>query len=186
MFTLKLNLKLKHPRTIHSSNGKSYRLHPGSNTLSLEYDDYVALAKSLGMKVTEPMKSKQSEKKNVAEEPQVKEDKKCDSVHNELNNNVSPLEEIDDHAQNTNSESNDASSDNVDTSTSELDSSNDLDESKSSDDVDKETGSSEDRVDYNTLSYSELKAKYKEITGNSCKLKKVEIIAFLQDHDANV
>ena len=186
MFTLKLNLKLKHPRTIHSSNGKSYRLHPGSNTLSLEYDDYVALAKSLGMKVTEPMKSKQPEKKNVEEEPQVKEDKKCDSVNDELKNNISPLEEIDDPAQNTNSESNDASSDNVDTSTSELDSSNDLDESKSSDDVDKENSSSEDRVDYNTLSYSELKAKYKEITGNSCKLKKVEIIAFLQDHDANV
>ena len=182
MFTLKLNLKLKHPRTIHSSNGKSYRLHPGSNTLSLEYDDYVALAKSLGIKVTEPMKSKQPEKKNVAEEPQVKEDKKCDAVNSELDNKVSPLEE-----KNTNSESNDDSSGNVDTSTSELDSSNDLDESKhSNDDTDKETGSSEDRVDYNTLSYNELKAKYKEITGNSCKLKKVEIIAFLQDHDANV
>jgi hypothetical protein len=35
------------------------------------------------------------------------------------------------------------------------------------------------------MSYTELKAKYKEVTGKSCKLKKDEIIAFLQEHSDN-
>lgn len=38
-------------------------------------------------------------------------------------------------------------------------------------------------VDYTTWSYTKLKAEYKSITGNPCKLKKDEVIAFLQEHD---
>ena len=71
MVKLKLNLKLKHSRTIRSSNGKTYRLQPGSNVLNLEYEDYVALAKTLGIKPAE----------KSSQEPAVKEyteDKKED------------------------------------------------------------------------------------------------------------
>lgn len=40
-------------------------------------------------------------------------------------------------------------------------------------------------VDYSTWSYNDLKAEYKNVTGKSCKLKKAEIIAFLQEHSSN-
>ena len=40
-------------------------------------------------------------------------------------------------------------------------------------------------VDYSTWSYNDLKAEYKNVTGKSCKLKKAEIIAFLQEHSNN-
>ena len=44
---------------------------------------------------------------------------------------------------------------------------------------------SDPAVDYSTWSYADLKAEYKSVTGKSCKLKKDEIIAFLQEHSNN-
>jgi hypothetical protein len=40
---------------------------------------------------------------------------------------------------------------------------------------------SEDK--YSEMSYSQLKAEYKRITGKSCKLKKEEVIEFLREHE---
>ena len=54
--------------------------------------------------------------------------------------------------------------------------------------TDESTPSIEDNIskpDYSTWSTTKLKAEYKSITGNNCKLKKDEIISFLQEHSKN-
>lgn len=44
-----------------------------------------------------------------------------------------------------------------------------------------EQSKSEDK--YSEMSYSQLKAEYKRITGKSCKLKKEEVIEFLREQE---
>lgn len=152
MVKLTLTLKSRRPSTVYALNGKPYRLHPGSNTLELKYDDYVSLAKALGIKnIKENPDAKKEEPKPevpVAEPPKVEEPTPVEETKAE-----EPVEEF----------------------TAEPETNEDKVEEL------------EDKpVDYTTMTYNELKAKYKEVTGNSCRLKKDEIIAFLQEHDKDV
>lgn len=163
MVQLTLNLKSNRPSTVYSYNGKSYRLQPGSNTLNLEYEDYLALAKALSIKPVANDTSKNIKEDPIKEEP-VEEPAK--EEHTELAETpvadevVKEPEPIKEEALESNSLEEAV-----------------IEEKESSDD-DKEP----EAIDYSTWSYTKLKAKYKSITGNSCKLKKDEVIAFLQEY----
>lgn len=150
MLKLKLNLKSKRPTTVYSSNGKPYRLQPGSNTLLLSPEDYEALAKSLGLNTCVSEKRCDS---NAAETPKREEP----SVDN--NNSAEEVSK--------GTENNEA-----------------LEEQSHQDDRVEEQPSFEDSksTDYASMSYNKLKAAYKELTGKSCKLKKEDVIEFLQEH----
>ena len=154
MVKLKLTLKSKRPSTIYASNGKPYRLQPGSNTIELEYEDYLALAKTLGIKPVDNSKlentSKPVEKKEEStkkEEPKIEE---SEPTKEEFKVEESVEEEV-----------------------------------KYEEPIDTDEELTKE-VDYTSMSYNKLKAEYKAITGKYCKLKKDEVIAFLQEHRSNV
>lgn len=164
MVQLTLNLKSNRPSTVYSYNGKSYRLQPGSNTLNLEYEDYLALAKALSIKPVANDTSKnikeEPAEEPVKEEPINKEPAKEELVETPVADEVvKEPEPIKEEA---------------------------LENSSLEEDATEEKEASEDKeleaIDYSTWSYTKLKAKYKSITGNSCKLKKDEVIAFLQEY----
>ena len=166
MVKLKLTLKSNRPSTVYSSNGKSFRLKPGSNTLILTYEDYLALAKSLGIKPVDNKKQEsapvedlhKNEESLPAEEPAV--------------NKSEPENEPVEESANLKSEEN----------TSESVEENKESSTDTEDSVEEVTDS---EIDYSTWSTTKLKAEYKRITGKTCKLKKDEIIAFLQEHTNN-
>lgn len=138
MVKLKLTLKSGRPSTVYASNGKSYKLKPGSNTLELEYEDYLALAKSLGIKPVENKKKEEPKPEPLKEESKPAEPEKVEELVKEETPVEEPVED------------------------------------------------KKEEVDYTTWTASQLKAEYKRITGKTCKLKKDEIIAFLQEHNNNV
>lgn len=148
MVKLKLTLKSKRPSTVYASNGKVYRLNPGSNVLDLNYEDYLALAKSLGIKP--------AEEQNTA-----------DQVNHEESNKVEQIPEPPKEPEESVTE----------------DPVNEAPEAH--EEVKDEMPLEDNGVDYSTWSYTKLKAEYKAITGKLCKLKKDEVIAFLQEHNSN-
>lgn len=148
MLKLKLNLKSKRPTTVYSSNGKPYRLQPGTNTLLLSPEDYEALAKSLGLNTCVSEKKCDS---HVTEAP------KCGDPSVDNSNREEVFEDANNEV---------------------------LEEQAPQDDHVDEQPSFEDNKspDYASMSYNKLKAAYKELTGKSCKLKKEDVIEFLQEH----
>lgn len=171
MIQLKLKLNSKKPTTVYATNGKSYLLSPGSNVLNLEYEDYLSLAKALGIK---PVDNKKNEDKAPAKEdkkPEIKDAPKEEPVKEEAPTEPEKVE------------------DPVDEPTEDV---------KAEEPAPKEEPAAEneaieepvkeakvEEVDYSTWTLKQLKAKYKEITGESCKLKKDEVISFLQEHQSN-
>lgn len=198
MVQLKLTLKSNRPSVVYSTNGKSYRLQPGSNTLNLEYEDYLALAKALSIKPILNNDNKEKHDKVSNETPHVDknhvdkprtEDSNTDESVNTENNDTSkdtvsetPVnEQLDQH----DNEHNDMTEESHDEE-SLKDESHEEESVKEEDEThDEESVKDESCEDYSSMSYTELKAKYKEVTGKSCKLKKDEIIAFLQGHSDN-
>ena len=191
MVQLKLTLKSNRPSVVYSTNGKSYRLQPGSNTLNLEYEDYLALAKALSIKPILNNDNKEKYDKVSNETPHVDknhvdkpciEDNNTDEYVNTENNDTpknavpeTPVNEQLDHA----NESHDMTGESHEDESVNEES---HDEESHEDEPVNEESHDED---YSSMSYTELKAKYKEVTGKSCKLKKDEIIAFLQEHSDN-
>lgn len=198
MVQLKLTLKSNRPSTIYASNGKAYKLQPGSNTLNLEYDDYLALAKTLLIKPVLPkpadkklsttVDNKELESKvdkNENEESPEQDEKPVDNIckseykkESEKESESKNTEDLkESHVEDSANESFEHDETHIDKSAEEA--SDDTCEShteESDEHLDDEV------VDYSTWSYTDLKAKYKEVTGKSCKLKKDEIISFLQEH----
>jgi len=162
MVTLKLTLKSKRPSIVYALNGKAYRLMPGRNALQLEYEDYVSLAKALGIKYTASSDNKESSKQAS--------DKK--EAHTE---DVAPVKE------HTSEELKPEEHKSEESHSEEHVS----DEQKSEDPV-KDGVVDQKEPDYSSWSYTQLKAEYKAITGSACKMKKAEVIQFLQEHNANV
>ena len=68
MIQLKLKLNSKKPTTVYAANGKTYQLNPGSNVLNLEYEDYLSLAKALGIKPVDNKKQEEPENKEKKED----------------------------------------------------------------------------------------------------------------------
>ena len=148
MIQLKLKLNSKKPTTVYAANGKTYQLNPGSNVLNLEYEDYLSLAKALGIKPVDNKKQEEPENKEdraeVKEESENKEDKteEQEELENKEKKEDNPSEEQE---------------------------------------VDLVNGG----VDYSAWSLKQLKSEYKKITGENCKLKKDDIISFLQERTSN-
>lgn len=171
MIQLKLKLNSKKPTTVYATNGKSYLLSPGSNVLNLEYEDYLSLAKALGIK---PVDNKKNEDKASAKEykkPEIKDAPKEEPAKEEAPTEPEKVEDPADEP---------------------------AEDVKTEEPVPKEEPAAEneaieepvkeakvEEVDYSTWTLKQLKAKYKEITGESCKLKKDEVISFLQEHQSN-
>lgn len=122
MIQLKLKLNSKKPTTVYAANGKTYQLNPGSNVLNLEYEDYLSLAKALGIKPVDNKKQEEPENKEKKED-NPSEEQAVDLVN---------------------------------------------------------AG-----ADYSAWSLKQLKSEYKKITGENCKLKKDDIISFLQERTSN-
>ena len=168
MIQLKLKLNSKKPTTVYAANGKTYQLNPGSNVLNLEYEDYLSLAKALGIK---PVDNKKQE------EPENKE-KKEDN----------PSEEQEEHEN---------KEDQTEVKEEQEETENKEDKSEEQEELDnkekKEDNPSEEQAvdlvnagaDYSAWSLKQLKSEYKKITGENCKLKKDDIISFLQERTSN-
>lgn len=165
MIQLKLKLNSKKSTTVYATNGKSYILNPGSNVINLEYEDYLSLAKALCIK---PVDNKKNEDKAPAKEdkkPEIKDTPKEEPVREEAPAEPEKVEEL----------------------TKEKEAS--VEDAKVEEQVPKEEpveeAKAEEVEDYSIWTLKQLKAKYKEITGESCKLKKDEVISFLQEHQSN-
>lgn len=162
----KINFKLNAIRsvTVRALNGKLYNLKSGVNSFELEYNDYAALLKALGMKP-------KPEKKDV------KQSKVSDS--RELKDG----ETVNDTSI---TQSDETSVDEQEVKEDELfdESASELEDEQYSEELCNEQEVKEDskKSDYASMSYTKLKAEYKRITGKQCKLKKDELIKFLQEH----
>lgn len=181
----KINFKLNAIRsvTVRALNGKLYNLKSGVNSFELEYNDYAALLKALGMKP-------KPEKKDV------KQSSVSDSRELKDNESIVAEESVSD-THKTQSDESEVSSDErtdeseVSSDEQEVQEDEPLDErdnvletSHESETLCNEQEVKEDskEADYASMSYTKLKAEYKRITGKQCKLKKDELIKFLQEH----
>ena len=166
----KINFKLKAMRsvTVRALNGKLYNLKSGINSFELEYNDYAALLKALGMQP-------KPEKKDV-KQTEVSDSKEL--KYEDLVSDTSTLKSdetlLDEHTDESEVSEDEQEDESLDESVNELETSHES-----------ETLCEEQEVkeaDYASMSYTKLKAEYKRITSKQCKLKKDELIKFLQEH----
>lgn len=172
MANIKFKLKAMRSVTVRALNGKPYTLKAGMNELELDYSDYVSLMKALGMKPLPMPKSentfKPAEKKadTKKDEPKPEEPVKVESNVEEPKAEELKSEPIE--------EPKPEEPEPVKEEVIE-------DEPKPEEPAGNDE-EAEKEVDYASMSYSQLKAEYKKVTGKSCKLKKDEIIQFLQEN----
>ena len=167
MIQLKLKLNSKKPTTVYAADGKTYQLNPGSNVLNLEYEDYLSLAKALGIKPVDNKKQEEPENKEKKEDNQSEEQ---EELENKEDNQAEVKEESENKEDNPSEEQ------------------EELDNKEK-----KEDNPSEEQAvdlvnagaDYSAWSLKQLKSEYKKITGENCKLKKDDIISFLQERTSN-
>ena len=191
MVKLQLTLKSDKPNFVHALNGKSFKLQPGANTLILEYDDYVSLATALGIKpidneIKQDVECSRDDHLDTHEQA-CQHDAACDEALDEhVFETLDSSTETEQHIDVDNVENND----NTDSTAQEIienkdESSQDaeLEDSIESNTAEVETEAKKELIDYSSWPISRLKSKYKSVTGNACKLKKDEIIEFLQNKD---
>ena len=173
----KINFKLKAMRsiTVRALNGKLYNLKSGVNSFELEYNDYAALLKALGM---QPKPEKKDVKQTKVSDSQELKDE--DSVNDTsiTQSDETSLDEHNDSSEVSEDEQEVKEDESLNESTDELETSQESETLCNELDV-KEDGK---EADYASMSYTKLKAEYKRITGKQCKLKKDELIKFLQEH----
>ena len=175
MIQLKLKLNSKKPTTVYAANGKTYQLNPGSNVLNLEYEDYLSLAKALGIKPVDNKKPEEPENKekkedNPSEKQEEIENKEDQAeVKKESENKedkAEAQEELEDKEDNQSEEQEES-------------------ENKENQVEEQEVDLVNERVDYSAWSLKQLKSEYKKITGENCKLKKDDIVSFLRERTSN-
>ena len=186
MIQLKLKLNSNKPTTVYAANGKTYQLNPGSNVLNLEYEDYLSLAKALGIKPVDNKKQEEPENKEkkednqaeVKEESENKEDKaeEQEELDNKEKKEDNPSEEQEELDNKENKE------DNPSEEQEELDNKEKKEDNTSEE---QEVDLVNAGADYSAWSLKQLKSEYKKITGENCKLKKDDIISFLQERTSN-
>ena len=191
MVKLQLTLKSDKPNFVHALNGKSFKLQPGANTLILEYDDYVSLATALGIKPID---------NEIKQDVECSHDDHLDTHEQACTHDEVSDEALDEHTFETLDSSTETeqpinadNADNVDNAdsteqeiienTDESSQDAELEDSTESNKVEVETEAKKELIDYSSWPISRLKSKYKSVTGNVCKLKKDEIIEFLQNKD---
>ena len=172
----KINFKLKAIRsvTVRALNGKLYNLKSGVNSFELEYNDYAALLKALGM---QPKPEKKDVKQTkVSDSKELKDEEPVNDTTTQ--SDETSLDEHDDGSEVSEDEQEVKEDESLNESTDELETSQESETLCNELDV-KEDGK---EADYASMSYTKLKAEYKRITGKQCKLKKDELIKFLQEH----
>ena len=173
MIQLKLKLNSKKPTTVYAVNGKTYLLKPGSNTLNLEYNDYLSLAKALGIKPVENKKDKAT-----APAPEVKEDPKPAEE-------PAPVEEAKEEPEKVEEPAAEDPAPRTEEAPAEEPAKDAEPENEAVEEpAQEDEAPAAEEVDYSTWTTKQLKAEYKKITGETCKLKKEEIITFLQEQHA--
>ena len=190
MVKLQLTLKSDKPNFVHALNGKSFKLQPGANTLILEYDDYVSLATALGIKpidneIKQDVECSRDDHLDTHEQACTHDEALDEHTSETLDSSTETEQPI-----NVDNTDNTDNTDNVDSTEQEIidntdESSQDaeLEDSTESNKVEVETEAKKELIDYSSWPISRLKSKYKSVTGNVCKLKKDEIIEFLQNKD---
>lgn len=187
MVKLQLTLKSDKPNFVHALNGKSFKLQPGANTLILEYDDYVSLATALGIKpidneIKQDVECSRDDQLDTPEQACAHDEVLDEPTFETLDSSTETEQPINtDNTDNT---------DNVDSTEQETIENTDessqgveIEDSIESNTVEVETEAKKELIDYSSWPISRLKSKYKSVTGNVCKLKKDEIIEFLQNKD---
>lgn len=197
MVKLQLTLKSDKPNFVHALNGKSFKLQPGANTLILEYDDYVSLATALGIKpidneIKQDVECSRDDNLDTHEQA-CAHDAACDEALDEhafetLDSSTETEQHINaDNADNVDNVENNDNTDSIEQdtieNTDEPSQDAELEDSIESNTAEVETEAKKELIDYSSWPISRLKSKYKSITGNVCKLKKDEIIEFLQNKD---
>ena len=173
----KISFKLNAIRsvTVRALNGKLYNLKSGVNSFELEYNDYAALLKALGMKPKPEKKDVKQAKVSVSKELKDEESVNDTSV---TQLDETSLDEHTDKSEVSSDEQEVKEDEPLDESTNELETSHDSEVLGNEQEVKEDSKKS----DYASMSYTKLKAEYKRITGKQCKLKKDELIKFLQEH----
>lgn len=190
MVKLQLTLKSDKPNFVHALNGKSFKLQPGANTLILEYDDYVSLATALGIKpidneIKQDVECSRDDHLDTHEQACTHDEALDEHTFETLDSSTETEQPI-----NTDNTDNVDNVDNVDSTEQETIENTDepsqgveIEDSIESNTVEVETEAKKELIDYSSWPISRLKSKYKSVTGNVCKLKKDEIIEFLQNKD---
>ena len=166
MIQLKLKLNSNKPTTVYAANGKTYQLNPGSNVLNLEYEDYLSLAKALGIKPVDNKKQEESENKEK------KEDNPSEEQEETENKEDNPAEEQEE-------------TENKEDKAEEQEELENKENKEDNPSEEQEVDLVNERADYSAWSLKQLKSEYKKITGENCKLKKDDIISFLQERTSN-
>ena len=196
MVKLQLTLKSDKPNFVHALNGKSFKLQPGANTLILEYDDYVSLATALGIKpidneIKQDVECSRDDHLDTHEQACTHDEALDEPALETLDSSTETEQHIDvDNADNVDNVDNVENNDNTDSTeqntienTDEPSQDAELEDSIESNTAEVETEAKKELIDYSSWPISRLKSKYKSVTGNVCKLKKDEIIEFLQNKD---
>ena len=196
MVKLQLTLKSDKPNFVHALNGKSFKLQPGANTLILEYDDYVSLATALGIKpidneIKQDVECSRADHLDTHEQACTHDEVLDDHTFETLDSSTETEQPINtDNVDNVDNADNVDNVDNVDSTEQETIENTDepsqgveIEDSIESNTVEVETEAKKELIDYSSWPISRLKSKYKSVTGNVCKLKKDEIIEFLQNKD---
>ena len=193
MVKLQLTLKSDKPNFVHALNGKSFKLQPGANTLILEYDDYVSLATALGIKpidneIKQDVECSRDDHLDTHEQACTHDEALDEPALETLDSSTETEQHI--NTDNTDNVDNVENSDNTDSTeqntienTDESSQDAELEDSIESNTAEVETEAKKELIDYSSWPISRLKSKYKSVTGNVCKLKKDEIIEFLQNKD---
>ena len=190
MVKLQLTLKSDKPNFVHALNGKSFKLQPGANTLILEYDDYVSLATALGIKpidneIKQDVECSRDDHLDTHEQACTHDEALDEHALETLDSSTETEQHIDvDNVDNVENNDNiDSTEQNTIENTDEQSQDAELEDSIESNTAEVETEAKKELIDYSSWPISRLKSKYKSVTGNVCKLKKDEIIEFLQNKD---
>ena len=190
MVKLQLTLKSDKPNFVHALNGKSFKLQPGANTLILEYDDYVSLATALGIKpidneIKQDVECSRDDHLDTHEQACTHDEALDEPALETLDSSTEAEQHIDvDNVDNVeNNDNTDSTEQDTIENTDEPSQDAELEDSIESNTVEVETEAKKELIDYSSWPISRLKSKYKSVTGNVCKLKKDEIIEFLQNKD---
>lgn len=190
MVKLQLTLKSDKPNFVHALNGKSFKLQPGANTLILEYDDYVSLATALGIKpidneIKQDVECSRDDHLDTHEQACTHDEALDEHALETLDSSTETEQHIDvDNVDNVeNNDNTDSTEQDTIENTDESSQDAELEDSIESNTVEVETEAKKELIDYSSWPISRLKSKYKSVTGNVCKLKKDEIIEFLQNKD---
>ena len=202
MVKLQLTLKSDKPNFVHALNGKSFKLQPGANTLILEYDDYVSLATALGIKpidneIKQDVECSRDDHLDTHEQACTHDEALDEHTFETLDSSTETEQPINtdntdntDNADNADNADSTDNTDNTDNTEQEIIENTDepsqdaeIEDSIESNTVEVETEAKKELIDYSSWPISRLKSKYKSVTGNVCKLKKDEIIEFLQNKD---